>query len=91
MTSVKQGPHFFSYRSKLIAVGAVSSCGKGAERFLRGLFSKHLVEIIKKKVPKATDIDFLRCGSFHSASPFLPWIENRGGGLGQNFSPQDGL
>jgi hypothetical protein len=30
-------------------------------------FSKQLVEIIKKKSPKATFVDFHSCGSFHSA------------------------
>jgi len=33
-----------------------------------GGFSKQLVEIIKKKPPKATFIDFHSCGIFHSPS-----------------------
>jgi len=36
------------------------------ERSLRRLFQA-TVEIIKKKLPKATDSDFHSCGSFHSA------------------------
>ena len=31
-----------------------------------GGFSKQLVEIIKKKLPKATVVDFHSCGIFHS-------------------------
>jgi hypothetical protein len=31
-------------------------------------FSKQLVEIIKKKSPKATFVDFHSCGIFHSPS-----------------------
>jgi hypothetical protein len=31
-------------------------------------FSKQLVEIIKKKSPKATVVDFHSCGIFHSPS-----------------------
>jgi hypothetical protein len=31
--------------------------------------SKQLVEIIKKKSPKASDFDFLSCGSFNRPSP----------------------
>jgi hypothetical protein len=37
-------------------------------------FSKQLVEIIKKKVPKATVVDSHSCGIFHSPSrpPICP-------------------
>jgi hypothetical protein len=38
------------------------------ERFLRRLFQA-AVEIIKKKLPKASFADFHSCGSFHSALP----------------------
>ena len=37
-----------------------------SERVLRRLFQA-VVEIIKKKLPQATLIDFHGCGSFHSA------------------------
>jgi len=39
-----------------------------------GGFSKQLVEIIKKKSPEATFVDFLSCGIFHSPSrqPIFP-------------------
>jgi hypothetical protein len=33
-----------------------------------GGFSKQLVEIIKKKSPKASFVDFHSCGIFHSPS-----------------------
>jgi hypothetical protein len=42
---------------------------KKPEPFLRRLFQA-AVEIINKKLPKATFIDFHRCGSFHR--PPLP-------------------
>jgi len=40
-------------------------------------FSKQLVEIIKRMLPKATFVDFLSCGIFHS--PFRPAIHSVGG------------
>jgi transposase-like protein len=48
------------------AAGAVVNVEK-PKRFLRG-FSKQLVEIIKKKPPQATFIDFHSCGIFHRPS-----------------------
>jgi len=42
-----------------------------------GGFSKQLVEIIKKKSPKATVVDFHSCGIFHS--PSRPPIVSVGG------------
>jgi hypothetical protein len=33
-----------------------------------GAFSKHLVEILKKKFAEGAPSDFHRCGIFHSAS-----------------------
>jgi hypothetical protein len=39
--------------------------------------SKQLVEIIKRKLPKATLLDFHSCGIFHS--PFRPAILSVGG------------
>jgi hypothetical protein len=38
-----------------------------SQSVLCGGFSKQLVEIIQKKSPKATFVDFHSCGSFHSA------------------------
>ncbi len=43
------------------------NCGKAGAGFGEG-FSKQLVGIIKKILPKASFIDFHSCGSFHSAS-----------------------
>jgi hypothetical protein len=44
-------------------------------------FSKQLVEIIKKKSPKAAFVDFRSCGIFHS--PLRPPIfPARSGGAG---------
>jgi len=44
-------------------------CGNGgkAGAVFAKAFSKQLVEIIKKKLPKATFIDFHSCGRFHGA------------------------
>jgi len=42
-------------------------------------FSKQLVEIIKKKLPKATFVDFHSCGIFHSPSrPPICSVRGRG-------------
>jgi hypothetical protein len=46
-----------------VAAGPVVTVGK-PERFLRRLFQA-AVEIIKKKSPKASFVDFHSCGSFH--------------------------
>jgi len=58
------------------AVGGAVVTVEKPERFCGG-FSKQLVEIIKKKSPKASlfDFDFHSCGSFHSAVPPGPGIE----------------
>jgi hypothetical protein len=48
----------------LIAVGPVGNCEKSRSGFCAGFFQA-AVEIIKKKSPKATLIDFHGCGSFH--------------------------
>jgi len=47
----------------IIAAGPVVTVGK-PERFLRRLFQAG-VEIIKKKLPRASFVDFHSCGSFH--------------------------
>jgi hypothetical protein len=44
-----------------------------------GGFSKQLVEIIEKKPPKATFVDFHSCGIFHSPSR-TPMLWARGWG-----------
>ena len=46
-----------------VAAGPVVTVGK-PERFSRRLFQA-AVEIIKKKLPKASFVDFHSCGSFH--------------------------
>src|SRR5262245_39482654 len=50
------------------------NCGK-AGAVLCGGFCKQLEEMIKKKLPKATLLDFLSCGSFHSAPRPLFFLE----------------
>src|SRR6266478_9403122 len=48
------------------------NCGKAGAGFCEG-FSKQLVGIIKKKLPKASFMDFHSCGSFHS-TPRLAFL-----------------
>ena len=61
------------------------ACGKCGKRFL---LSKQLVEILKKEMPKATDFDFLSCGTFHrrlrSAFVCFPSFDVE---VGENFFP----
>jgi hypothetical protein len=52
-----------------VAAGPVVTVGK-PERPWRRLFQA-AVEIIKKKLPKASLVDFLGCGSFHRLLLFL--------------------
>ena len=53
------------------------NCGTSRSEFFSGGFSKQLVEIIKKKLPKASLFDFHSCGSFHSACRQVEeWLRN---------------
>ena len=56
-------------RVLVTVAGPVVTVGK-PERFLRRLFQA-AVEIIKKKLPKASFVDFQSCGSFHRLFSFL--------------------
>ena len=57
--------HWYRDQKFLAITGDVKTVGK-PERISRRLFQA-VVEIIKKKLPQATDFDFHSCGSLHSA------------------------
>jgi hypothetical protein len=66
----------------MIAVaGPGGKCGK------RFVLSKQLVEIIKKKLPKATESDFHSCGSFHRSFVFFWRSLYFSVGVGKDVAP----